>query len=133
MEPIGGKGRPASGSILCYGKKIMKDETKNRIESLSTEEMLYEINLGRLSQFQRKSFAHLKTCYQLRLAEEEKQLASEQTMAILKSKENNEKPVNTKIVFTKEAVQKIIAIVVGGLALALIYAIIYHYSGVQLK
>lgn len=45
----------------------MKDEKKKRIESLSTEEMLYEINLGRKSRFQRESFAHLQTIYEKRM------------------------------------------------------------------
>lgn len=47
------------------------DKTKKRIESLSTGDMLLEINLGRRSHFQRESFAYLKTCYQLRTASKE--------------------------------------------------------------
>lgn len=45
---------------------MITDEKKKRIESLSEDEMAYEINLGRRSRFQRESFAYLQTCYQQR-------------------------------------------------------------------
>jgi len=45
---------------------MISDEKKKRIESLSTDEMLLEINLGRKSRFQREAFAYLQTCYQKR-------------------------------------------------------------------
>ena len=51
---------------------MITDEKKNRIESLTDEEMSYEINLGRRSRFQRESFAYLQTCYQQRKNEKEK-------------------------------------------------------------
>ena len=50
---------------------MITDEKKKRIESLSTDEMLYEINLGNRSRFQREKFAYLKTCYQKRLEQTE--------------------------------------------------------------
>ncbi len=50
---------------------MITDEKKKRIESLSDEEMSYEINLGRRSRFQRESFAYLQTCYQKRKNEKE--------------------------------------------------------------
>jgi hypothetical protein len=50
---------------------MITDEKKKRIESLSTDEMLYEINLGNRSRFQGKKFAYLKTCYQKRLEQNE--------------------------------------------------------------
>ncbi|MDO8847527.1 MAG: toll/interleukin-1 receptor domain-containing protein [Coriobacteriia bacterium] len=59
---------------------MLNDEKKKRIESLSTDEMLFEINLGHRSRFQRDKFAYLKTCYQKRL-EEKKQSSSKQNMA----------------------------------------------------
>lgn len=53
-------------------------EKKNRIDSLSTDEMLHEINLGRKSRFQRESFAYLQYSYQKRIKEEQlKNLASQ--------------------------------------------------------
>jgi len=57
---------------------MISDEKKQRIESLSTEEMLYEINLGTKSRFQREKFAYLQTCYQKRIEQNElfKKLAS---------------------------------------------------------
>lgn len=58
---------------------MLTAEKKKRIQSLSTEEMLFEINLGRRSRFQRDAFAYLQTCYQQRLAKKNKTL---QTTAI---------------------------------------------------
>ncbi len=57
---------------------MISDEKKQRIESLSTEEMLYEINLGTRSRFQREKFTYLQTCYQKRIEQNElfKKLAS---------------------------------------------------------
>lgn len=49
----------------------LSDGKKKQIEALSTEEMAFEVNLGRLSRFQRENFAYLKTCYESRLKEEE--------------------------------------------------------------
>ena len=69
---------------------MLTDEKKKRIESLSTDEMLFEINRGRRSRFQRDAFAYLKTCYQKRL-EENKQSSSKQSMA------TNETSGKTKI------------------------------------
>lgn len=59
---------------------MLTDEKKKRIESLSTDEMLFEINRGHRSRFQRDAFAYLKTCHQKRL-EEKKQSSSKQSMA----------------------------------------------------
>jgi len=52
-------------SVLCFKihPTMITDKKKKRIESLTTEEMLYEINLGHRSRFQRENFAYLKTCY----------------------------------------------------------------------
>lgn len=47
----------------------LSEEKKRRIESLSLEEMAYEINLGSRSRFQREKFAYLKSCYESRLRE----------------------------------------------------------------
>ena len=49
---------------------MLTEEKKARIKALTTEEMLYEINLGRKSHFQREKFAYLQTCYQQRVEEE---------------------------------------------------------------
>ncbi len=50
---------------------MLTDEKKKRIEALTTEEMLYEINLGHRSRFQRENFVYLKTCYELRKSKNE--------------------------------------------------------------
>jgi hypothetical protein len=50
---------------------MLSDKRKNRIESLPTEEMLFEINRGHKSRFQNESFVHLKTCYDLRKRDDE--------------------------------------------------------------
>ena len=50
---------------------MISEEKKKLIESLSTEEMLFEINLGHKSRFQRDKFAYLKICYQKRVEQNE--------------------------------------------------------------
>ena len=50
---------------------MIADDKKKRIESLSTDEMLFEINLGHKSRFQGKKFAYLQTCYQKRIEQNE--------------------------------------------------------------
>lgn len=49
---------------------MLTDEQKRRIESLSTDEMAYEVALGNASRFQREKFAYLKACYRKRLKDE---------------------------------------------------------------
>src|ERR1039457_4291711 len=68
----GSRARVNCSITMLYEKKMITDEKKNRIESLTDEEMSYEINLGRRSRFQRESFAYLQTCYQQRKNEKEK-------------------------------------------------------------
>lgn len=46
---------------------MINDDTKQRIEGLSIDEMAYEINLGHRSRFQRDNFTYLKTQYEARL------------------------------------------------------------------
>jgi len=46
---------------------MVKDDTKQRIEAMSIEEMAHEVNRGHRSRFQRDNFAYLKTCYEARL------------------------------------------------------------------
>lgn len=48
---------------------MLSEEKKKRIEALTTDEMLHELNLANRSRFQRESFAYLKTCCDLRLRE----------------------------------------------------------------
>jgi hypothetical protein len=86
---------------------MITDEKKKRIESLSTEEMLYEINLGHRSHFQREKFAYLQTCYQLRLAEEEKQLASKQSMANSNTSDKTNNLHNTSIILPGKSIKKV--------------------------
>lgn len=86
---------------------MITDEKKKRIESLSTEEMLYEINLGHRSHFQREKFAYLQTCYQLRLAEEEKQLASKQSMANSNTSDKTNNLHNTSIILPGKSIEKV--------------------------
>ena len=50
---------------------MIAEDKKKRIESLSTDEMLFEINLGTKSRFQREKFAYLQTCYQKRIEQNE--------------------------------------------------------------
>jgi len=50
---------------------MLTDDNKKHIESLTIDEMLYEINLGHRSHFQKEKFAYLKTCYQLRKSKNE--------------------------------------------------------------
>jgi hypothetical protein len=64
---------------------MISDNKKKQIESLSTDEMLFEINLDRKSRFQREKFVYLKTCYQLRLSKENKKISGEQSVATNKT------------------------------------------------
>lgn len=45
---------------------MLTEEQKKKIEALPTDEMAYEIQLGKSSRFQREKFAYLKVCYQKR-------------------------------------------------------------------
>ncbi|MCK5003000.1 MAG: hypothetical protein KAS57_08240, partial [Gammaproteobacteria bacterium] len=48
---------------------MITDEQKKQIESLTTEEMRYEIILGRLPRSPHdEKYDHLKACYQLRIS-----------------------------------------------------------------
>lgn len=46
---------------------MLTEEQKQSIESLSTDEMAYEIALRNKSRFQREKFAYLTVCYNNRL------------------------------------------------------------------
>lgn len=77
---------------------MIPEDKKKRIESLSTDEMLYEINLGRRSRFQREKFAYLKTCYQKRIEEEKlknlfkKDKHSNNTKDVINVKQHEKEP-----------------------------------------
>jgi hypothetical protein len=59
---------------------MLPDEKKKRIESLSTNEMLHEINLANKSRLHGEAFDYLKTCYDLRAqAKEEKRLSRQES------------------------------------------------------
>jgi len=67
--------QPLIAAVKC--KNMITDAKKKLIESLSLDEMLYEINLGRRSRFQRDAFSYLQTCYQQTIEKEKlKNLAS---------------------------------------------------------
>ena len=116
---------------------MISDNKKKQIESLSTDEMLFEINLGRKSRFQREKFAYLKTCYQLRLSKENKKFSSEQGVATNKtSNKTNEKHNSMHMPSNKD--QKGIdliriteGVIVGVLVLCVIW-ILLHYFGINL-
>jgi len=70
----------------------LSNEKKKKIEALQSEEMAYEINLGRRSRFQREKFAYLQTCYQKRTEEEKlKNLISQNQSANKNPDISNEK------------------------------------------
>ena len=116
---------------------MITDEKKKRIESLSTNEMLYEINLGRRSRFQREKFAYLKTCYQLRLSEENKKFSGEQGMAAKKTSDKTKEKHNPMLMPSKKDQKGIdflrIAegIIIGVLVLCVVW-ILLHYFGISL-
>ena len=49
----------------------VSEDTKRQIQSLATEQLAYEIHIGRKSRYQREKFDYLKTVYDLRLAQQE--------------------------------------------------------------
>lgn len=55
---------------------MLTEEQKQKIEALPTDEMAYEIQLGKSSRFQREKFAYLKVCYQKRLETEKPDVAN---------------------------------------------------------
>ena len=113
---------------------MILDNKKKQIESLSTDEMLFEINLGRKSRFQREKFAYLKTCYQLRLSKKNKKFSSAQGVATNKtSGKTKEKhnpmqmPFNKKINLIRVAEGVIISVLV----LCVVWVLL-HYFGLEL-
>lgn len=71
QKPINTTQIALTAGFVGYVYKMISEEKKKHIESLSTEEMLYEINLGRNSRFQREKFAYLQSCYQKRIEQDE--------------------------------------------------------------
>ena len=77
---------------------MITDEKKKRIESLSEDEMAYEINLGCRSRFQREAFAYLQTCYQQRNKETEEQvIQTKKVTPILPFIQKRLKPIRKEI------------------------------------
>ena len=48
---------------------MLSDEKRQVIDALPTDEMAYEISLGRRSRFQRDNFAYLESSYAQRMAQ----------------------------------------------------------------
>lgn len=96
---------------------MISDDKKKRIESLSSDEMLYEINLGRRSRFQREKFAYLQTCYQKRIDEEKlKKLLSQNQSTNKTTDIANEKHYPRESTLKKIAIGVVI-VVLGSMAL----------------
>lgn len=55
---------------------MLSSEQKSKINSLTDEEMLQEINLGNKSRFQNKKFLYLQSQYQLRVQSKEDEALS---------------------------------------------------------
>jgi hypothetical protein len=105
---------------------MLTDEQKKQIEALTTDEMAYEINLGRLSRFQREKFAYLKTCHQLRASEKDSSEIPHVTPGPTTDSTNeihywHNKPLG-----------KIFIIVVGGILLLCVIWAINHYLSIGL-
>ena len=49
----------------------VSEETKQQIQSLATEQLAYEVNLGHKSHYQEAKFVFLQTVYELRLAQQD--------------------------------------------------------------
>ena len=115
----------------------LSESKKKQIESLSTDEIAYEINLGRLSRFQRKKFAYLKTCYELRKAEIESVRIKDISAAPTTNKAKaihylNKKPIGKIINWHENPLGKIaIGIIITVLSLAVVL-IINHYFNIKL-
>jgi hypothetical protein len=106
---------------------MLTEEKKNRIESLPTDEMLFEINRGNRSRFQRDSFAYLKTCYQKRI--EENKSLSEPNITPDKTETNTNTIYDSK----KISLYKIAEGVIVGILVLFVGWILFHYFGLQLK
>ena len=84
----------------------LSEDNKSRIRSLTTNEMRYEIALGRRSRFQREKFAYLQACYKGRLSEEETKPAGEQSVARAKTGNISNDPYDFPIMLTSKSVDK---------------------------
>ena len=123
--------------IIVINMPELSEDKKKLIESLSTDEMACEINLGRLSRFQRKKFAYLKTCYQLRLSKENKKFSGEQSVAKNKASEKTHEKHNPMLMPSKKNQKRIdpfrIAegVIIGVLVLCVAWVLL-HYFGLTL-
>lgn len=109
---------------------MVADDTKQRIEAMTIDEMAYEINRGHRSRFQRDNFAHLKTRYEARLREIN-------TVQNSTTKPPNNEPPNTHHAnhtnhIWQRPIGAIWIIVIGGLILASAIFLIRHYVGIPL-
>jgi len=110
---------------------MLTDEKKKRIESLTPEEMLYEINLGPRSRFQGDKFAYLKTCYELRISNA--QIAANKTIDETNAHQNRDKKIFSKPItwYDKILVKIAVGVIIVILSLAVVW-IINHYLNLGL-
>jgi len=106
---------------------MITDEKKIQIESLPTEEMLYEINLGRRSRFQREKFAYLQTCYKSRIEKEKLKQSKSKVIenptkpsADLKARQGSDKPHKIIKVSLFRVAEGVVVVILGAFALYLL-------------
>jgi hypothetical protein len=106
---------------------MVAEDTKQRIEAMTIDEMAYEINRGRRSIYQNDNFAHLKTRYEARLREIN-------TVQNSTTKPSDHEPPNTHHTnhIWQRPIGAIWIIVIGGLILASAIFLIRHYVGIPL-
>ena len=109
---------------------MIKQEKKDRIKALSTEEMIYEIERGRKSRFQREAFDYLKTCYQQRISKtkSEQQIQQAKNLAPNQTSSEPQKIHNPRETTLKTIATGVIIFVLGVMAVW----ILNHYFGTSL-
>jgi len=65
----------------------VSEETKQKIQAMTNEQLLEEITLGNKSHYQREKFDYLKTVYQLRISQEDTE-HKQKTLEVAKEANN---------------------------------------------
>jgi len=101
---------------------MISDKAKKSIDSMTLEDMAYEVNRGHASRFQRDNFAYLKTCYESRLREEELK------NSISKNQSSNEAKNKPKTVHNPRLYRIMEGVIAGVLILCVAWSIKHYFS-----
>jgi len=103
---------------------MIKDDTRQRIDAMTIEEMAYEISRGHRSRFQRDNFDYLKSCYEMRLR-------NINTVLNATANPTNTEPPNIKKL-KSISLTSIVESVIAGLVVVFITYLLWKHFGIQL-